>query len=121
MQDDLHWNSDLSNLQEKLNCGIGLLWKLRHCVSKYLLTTIYYSLINSHLIYAIRGQNKNHALFQRISSLLEKALPIIDFKRHETSTDPQNLKNLRFHQIQNERKQHFKNLRFHQIQKWVIC
>ena len=44
LQNDLHWNSHLSNLQKKLSRAIGLLSKVRHSVSAYLLRTIYYSL-----------------------------------------------------------------------------
>ena len=45
---------------------------------------------NSHLINAceIWSQNQNNTLFQRISRLQEKALRIINFKRHDTSSDP---------------------------------
>ena len=34
------------------------------------------------------GQNQNKTLFQRISNLQEKALCIINFKWHDTPTDP---------------------------------
>ena len=54
LQDDLHWSSHLSNLENRLRCLIGLLSKVRHYVSKYLLRTIYYSLFNSHLIYSCK-------------------------------------------------------------------
>ena len=90
LQDDLHWSSHLSNLENRLRCLIGLLSKVRHYVSKYLLRTIYYSLFNSHLIYSckIQGQNQNNTLFQRISRLQEKVLRIINFKWHDAPKDP---------------------------------
>ena len=74
--------------------------------------TIYYSLFNSHLIYAceIWGQIQNNTLFQRILRLQEKALRIINFKQHDTPSDPLF-----------KEKQDPKNLRFHQIQKYRIC
>ena len=36
----------------------------------------------------IWGQNQNNTLFQRISRLQEKALRIINFKQHDTPSDP---------------------------------
>ena len=89
LQDDLYWNSHLFNLEKKLSRVIGLLSKVRHCVSKYLLRSIYYSLFNSHLIYAceIWGQNQNNTLYQRISGLQEKALRIVHFEWHDTPSD----------------------------------
>ena len=67
---------------KKLSHAIGLLSKVRQDVSKYLLRTIYYSLFNSHFMYAceIWDQNQNNTPFQRISRLQEKALRIINFK-----------------------------------------
>ena len=90
LQDDLHWNSHLSNLEKKISPALGLLSKVRHYISKYLLRTIYYSLFNmSHLISAceIWGQNQNNTLFQRVSRSQEKALCIINFKLHDTPSD----------------------------------
>ena len=52
LQDDLHWATHLGNLRKKLSHSIGLLSKIRHYVPKHLLRTLYYSLFNSHLIYA---------------------------------------------------------------------
>ena len=52
LQDDLHWTTHLANLKKKLSCSIGIFSKIRHHVPKHLLRTIYYSLFNSHLIYA---------------------------------------------------------------------
>ena len=57
---------------KKNSRAIGLLSNARHYVSKYLLRTIYYSSLNSNLISDISQ---------------EKALRIINFKRHHTATD----------------------------------
>ena len=50
----------LVNLKKKLSHSIGLLSKIRHYIPKHLLRKLYYSLFNSHLIYAceIWGQTK---------------------------------------------------------------
>ena len=69
-QDNLHWTMHLVNLKKKLSHSIGLLFKIRHYVPKHLFQTIYYSLFNSHLIYAceIWGQNQTSQLFKQLLS-----------------------------------------------------
>ena len=73
LQDDLYWNLHLSQLCKKLSRSIGLLSKIRHYVPKHLLKTIYYSIFNSHLIYAgeIWGQEQNSILFKNLIKLQE--------------------------------------------------
>ena len=54
LQDDIYWNSHLSSLKTKLSCAIGLLSKVSHYVSKYLLRVIYITLCLTHIWYMIR-------------------------------------------------------------------
>ena len=79
LNDSLSWDSHLNNLIPKLNRAIGLLAKLWHYTPKYLLKTIYYSLFNSHLIYAsqIWGQSKSDH-FGKIVELQDKVLIFIN-------------------------------------------
>ena len=74
LQDDLHWATHLRNLRKKLSHSIGLHSKIRHYVPKHLLRTLYYSLFNSHLIYAceIWGQNQTNHLFNKLLLLQKK-------------------------------------------------
>ena len=60
LNDSLSWDTHLNTLIPKLNSAIGLLAKVRHYTPKYLLKVLYYSLFNSHLIYAsqIWGESK---------------------------------------------------------------
>ena len=76
----LTWEIHFKNLQRKLKKAIGLLSKIRHYIPKSPLKTIYFSLLNSHLIYAcqIWGQSKNK-LFQEIEKLQDKVTRIISF------------------------------------------
>ena len=69
MEQHLDWNVHTKNVIPKLNRAIGKLSKIRHYVPKFLLKAIYYSLFNSHLIYAcqVRGQNKKY--LERLSTL----------------------------------------------------
>ena len=80
LSNSLTWEIHFKNLQTKLNRAIGLLSKIRHYTPKSLLKTIYFSLFNSHLIYAcqIWGQSKTK-LFQEIEKLQDKAIRIICF------------------------------------------
>ena len=56
----LNWNEHIKNIIPKLSRAIGVLSKICHYVPKFLLKTIYYSIFNSHLIYACQvwGQNE---------------------------------------------------------------
>ena len=54
LQDDIYWNSHLSSLKTKLSCAIGLLSKVSHYVSKYLLRVIYITLCLTHIWYMLR-------------------------------------------------------------------
>ena len=80
LNDSLTWETHFKNLIPKLNRAIGLLSKVMHYMPKFLLKTIYYSLFNSHLIYAsqIWGQIKTK-LFQEVVKLQNKAIRIINF------------------------------------------
>ena len=76
LQDDLHQDAHLTNLEENLSRSIGLLSQIRHYIPMHLLRIIYYSIFNSHLIYAweIWGQNQNSLLFTKLAKLQNKAL-----------------------------------------------
>ena len=76
LQDHLHWDTHLRNLEKKLSLSIGLLSKIRYYVPMHLLRTIYYSIFNSHLIYACEmwGQNQNNLRFMKLTKLQNKVL-----------------------------------------------
>ena len=80
LNDSLPWDTHLNTLIPKLNRAIRLLLKIRHHTPKYILKIIYYSLFNSHLIYAsqIWGQSKSDRL-RKLVQLQDKALRIINF------------------------------------------
>ena len=56
----------------------------------HLLRTIYYSIFNSHLIYAceIWGQNQNNLQFTKLTKLQNKALKVINFQSSDSPTGP---------------------------------
>ena len=56
----------------------------------HLLRTIYYSIFNSHLIYAceIWGQNQNSLRFTKVTKLQNKELKVINFQSSDLPTGP---------------------------------
>ena len=63
---------------------------MRHYLPKHLLKTIYYSIFNSHLIYAyeVREQNQNNLLINKLTKLQNRALRLINFQPSNNSTGP---------------------------------
>ena len=53
IDEHLNWKEHISNVTKKISRGVGIVCKLRLCMSTALLRTIYYSLVYSHLIYGI--------------------------------------------------------------------
>ena len=51
----LNWNEHIKNIIPKLSRAIGVLFKIRHNVPKFLLKTIYYSIFNSQFMLAKCG------------------------------------------------------------------
>ena len=90
LQDDMQWDAHITNLEKKLSRSIGLLSKIRYYVPMHLLQTIYYSIFNSHLIYAceIWGQNQNSLRFTKVTKLQNKALKVINFQSSDSPTGP---------------------------------
>ena len=82
LQSELYWKTRLISSEKKLSRSIRLLSKIGHYVPKYLLTTIYYSIFNSHLIYAFEFwvPKQNNALVERSQKLQEKAVCLINFE-----------------------------------------
>ena len=52
-----------------------------------MLKTIYYSLFNSHLIYACQVWSQNKKFLEKLSTLQDKAIRIINFKQYDHSVD----------------------------------
>ena len=74
----LNWNEHIKNIIPKLSRAIGVLSKICHYVPKFLLKTIYYSIFNSHLIYACQVWGQNENCLKKLSSLQNKAIRIIN-------------------------------------------
>ena len=80
LQENLEWEQHLNTVIPKLNRALRLLAKVRYYVPKSLLKTKYFSLFNSHLIYACQMWGQREDLINKISDIQNKAIRIINFK-----------------------------------------
>ena len=61
MNAHLDWDLYLSPLKKKLDCGSGLLAKIRYFTPKHLLKTLCFCLFNSNLIYGCQIWGKDQS------------------------------------------------------------
>ena len=80
LEENLEWNLDLNLIKSKLNRAIGLLYKIRHYLPKFVLETLYYTIFHSHLIYACQIWGQSFNTLTKIQPLEDKALRVINFK-----------------------------------------
>ena len=64
----------------KPNKAIGFLCKIRHFVPKFLLRTLYHTILHFHLIYACQIWGQNINTLNKIQALQDKAVWIINFR-----------------------------------------
>ena len=74
LHEHLNWQPHIDSLVTKLSRAASLLSKIRYYVPKYLLTTIYFSIFNSHMIYTCRSWGQNKCKIKKISELHNKAI-----------------------------------------------
>ena len=80
LHENLQWQTRIDSLITKLSRAVGLSSKIRYYVPKYLLTTIYFSIFNTHMIYTCQVWGENEAKIKQISELQDKTLRIINSK-----------------------------------------
>ena len=80
LEENLEWNLDLNLIKSKLNRAIGLLYKIRHYLPKFVLEMLYYTIFHSHLIYACQIWGQSFNTLTKIQPLEDKALRVINFK-----------------------------------------
>ena len=85
IEQHLDWNVHVKNVIPKLNRAVAILSKIQHYVPKFLLKTIYYSLFNSHLIHVCLVWSQNIKFLEKLSTLQDKAIRIINFKQYDHS------------------------------------
>ena len=74
LEENVDWNLHLNSLKLKLKKAIGLLCKIRHYVSKFLLKTLYYTIFHSYLIYACEIWGQNFNTLNKMQALQVKAV-----------------------------------------------
>ena len=72
-----------NSLNCKLNRAIGIVSKIRHFVTIFLLNTLYYTMFHSHLIYSCQIWGQSNTILRKLEPLQNKALRIINFKKNE--------------------------------------
>ena len=87
LDEHLNWDTQINSVLKKLRQNTGMLAKIRHYINSKTLLNIYYAIFNSHLTYGcqIWGQSRN-PLNNRIRSIQNKAIRIINFKTSMDST-----------------------------------
>lgn len=102
MDSNLSWKEHIKQLSKKISRGIGLISKLRHYVSKCILTQLYYSLIYPFLTYGvIIWANTYVSTLKPIIILQKKAIRIMTFSKYDDHTSPlfKNVNILKFSDI----------------------
>ena len=74
LDQDLSWEPQINHIANKISKNIGILKRLKFTLPKYILKTIYLSLINPHLNYGILLWGFN---LERIEKLQKQAIRII--------------------------------------------
>ena len=121
----LSWINHIDNISNKVSKSIGLLYKIRNFVDIKIIKTLYYSLVYSHLIYAIEvwgSANETH--LNKILILQKKIVRLISFsdKRQPNysflPSDPLFFK-LEIHKIQDIFKLNISKFIFKCLNKWT--
>ena len=84
----LSWNEHLHCLHLKLSRANGMIAKIRHYLSQETLTCIYYAIFNSHLIYGCQIWGQTKRTTQKLFTLQETALRLMNFKKQGFNTNP---------------------------------
>ena len=88
IDEKLSWEDQISTVYTKICQGIGIISKLRHLLSPNEIKNIYYSYVQSHLLYGIIiwGNAKNSSL-NNINKLLYKCSALMTFSKKNWSKE----------------------------------
>ena len=74
----LNWKKHILNVSKKISRTIGIMYKLREFMNTKMLINIYYSLIYSHMVYAIQvWDSASDTEFNKILVFQKKAVQMI--------------------------------------------
>ena len=87
LDENLDWNHHVDVISKKVSRGIGVMYRIRRYVDLSVLKSIYYSLIYSHLLYAIEvWGNACDTLIDKLLILQKKAVRMMTFKDNYPAT-----------------------------------
>ena len=76
----LSWKHHVSNISKKISCSIGIMYKLRPFLPLNVLKNVYYSLVYSHIAYAIEVWGSTFKTeMDKILILQKKAMRLMTF------------------------------------------
>ena len=77
----LSWKHHVSNISKKISRSIGIMYKLRHFLPLKVLKNVYYSLVYSHIVYAIEvWGSTSKTEMNKILILQKKAMRLMTYK-----------------------------------------
>jgi hypothetical protein len=88
LKDNLTWISHINEKCKKISQTLALLKRLKHEVPLRTLKTIYSSLIEPHMIYAITAWGSLSSSYKRLILLQKRALRIINKAKYSSHTEP---------------------------------
>ena len=89
IDEHLSWAQHIDYLSQKIARNVGILSKLKHFLPMYIMNTLYYSLILSHLQYCtLLWANTYSSCLNKLRILQKKAIRIITQSHYLAHTDP---------------------------------
>ena len=89
IDENLTWRNHIQYVNKCIRKKIGILYKLRHFVPKYVLMTLYKSFIQPHILYGIEVWGSNYKSHLNCIYLAQKmAMRAITFSLYKTSSKP---------------------------------
>ena len=77
----LNWKDHITNLSKKISRSIGVMYRIRKYLNLHVLKNIYYSLIYSHIVYAIEiWGSAGDTELEKILMLQKKAVRMMSYK-----------------------------------------
>ena len=89
IDDRLSWKFHIMELTKKLNRSVGMFYKIRKYTPIHVLTSLYYSLFNSHMSYGLSAWGfATKDLTDKITRLQKKAVRAITFADYRANSGP---------------------------------
>lgn len=87
IDETLSWNYHIKYISKKISQGLYILNRVKNFLPKYVLRNLYYTLIDSHLVYGIQAWGDSPAV-EKLFKLQKRAIRIINRAEYRSHTDP---------------------------------